>query len=101
MFFGVIIELVVEREYFVCVFSLIVEEYVCSEVWNFDVAESDNVFLLRVLMEGMGIIGEGFGKDYIWISVFLINVFCLLFDKFGEELFEVWDIVAFVLFKLV
>ena len=100
MLFGAITESAVEREYLVRVSSLIVEEYVCSEVWNLDAAEPDNALLLRVLMEGMGIIGEGLGKDHIRTSAFLTNVLCPLLDKLGEESLEVRDTAALVLLKL-
>ena len=100
MLFGAITESTVEREYLVRVSSLIIEEYVCSEVWNLDAAEPDNALLLRVLMEGMGIIGEGLGKDHIRTSAFLTNVLCPLLDKLGEESLEVRDTAALVLLKL-
>lgn len=94
---GVLIANHIDRKYLTQMCGLILEEYVCSEVWELDALNPDNASLLRAIMEGLGVIGQGLGTDYIRTSSFLTSALCPLLDRLGENSAEVRDTAALVL----
>jgi len=97
---GAIIFDALDGAYLKQVCSLVLDEYVCSCVWELDALNPDNALLLCAVMEGLGVIGQGLGSDYIRNSRFLTSVLCPLLDKLGEDAVEVRDTAALVLSTL-
>jgi len=87
----------VDKSFLLRLAGLVVEEYVCSSAWEMDTRDPDTALLLQVLMEGLGIIGESLGADYIRNSAFLTSVLCPLLDKLGDLSVDVRETAGVVL----
>lgn len=97
MMYGILTDASMDREYSSKVSALIVDEFVCSDAWELDTKDPDNALLLRIVMEGLGIIGQGMGESFVRESSFLTSVLCPLLDKLGDDESEVRGTAAFVL----
>jgi len=97
LIFGAINDSRVDKSFLLRLAGLVVEEYACSSAWDMDTRDPDTALFLQVLMEGLGIIGESLGADYIRNSTFLTTVLCPLLDKLGDPSVDVRETAGLVL----